>query len=277
VLANELRMMGIIVCLVGVLRSDDVTPKDRTNPSKAIEGLWSGSWGGGGADGVVFQPVVAELLIQGDHVELYGFRDVRRLTGTVRLDARAQQMHITPEAELGGRSAPKAINYLYEIKGDELTLTGIDKFSITLQRYRVREDPLANAKVEFVVAGGINDAGDLLVTEFTVLRAGQAGTAYFQPANRSLKTKESIILLAQETGLKRITVDEARGLIRESAPVVVTYRHDNHPSPHQLHELWKDVGSPTPDSHAVSQTLSRILRPGTLVFVLSPRENVPLP
>jgi hypothetical protein len=76
--------------------------------------------------------------------------------------------------------------------------------------------------------------------------------------------------------LRSITVDEARGLIRESTPVVVTYRKDDPPPP-QLHELWKEMGSPRPDSEAVSQTLSRIVRPGTLIFILSSRENVALP
>jgi len=62
-----------------------------------------------------------------------------------------------------------------------------------------------------------------------------------------------------------------------STPVVVAYRHDDRPSPHQLHRLWKEMGAPSPDSAAVSRTFSRILRPGTLVFILSARENVPHP
>jgi hypothetical protein len=41
--------------------------------------------------------------------------------------------------------------------------------------------------------------------------------------------------------------------------------------------LWKGLGSPMPDSEAVWQTFSRILRPGTLVLILSTRENAPLP
>jgi hypothetical protein len=275
--SSHLRLMAIVVCLVGVSRSDDATPKDRANDSKAIEGLWFGSWGGGEANGVVFQPAMAEVFIEGDHVELYGFREVRRLTGTVRLDASAKRMHITPTAAAPGQPAPKAIDFVYQIKADELTLIGSGDFSVALQRRRVVENPLANAQVEFVAASGINNAGDLLVTEFTVLRAGRAGATYFQPENRSLKTKQSTILLAQETGLKKVTVDEARGLIRESRPVVVAYRHDDHLSPHQLHELWKDMGSPVPGCEAVSQTVARIVRPGTLVFILSSRENVPRP
>jgi hypothetical protein len=115
----------------------------------------------------------------------------------------------------------------------------------------------------------------LLVTEFTVLRAGRVGATYLQPVNRSLKTKQAIVLVVQERGWKRITIDEARWLIHESTSVVVAYRHDDRPSQHQFHRLWKEMGSPPPESEAVSRTFSRILRPGTLVFILSASENAP--
>jgi hypothetical protein len=274
--SSKLRKMAMVVCLVGVSRSDDVVSKDRAADLKAIEGLWSGFWGGGGANGLRFQPVMAELFVLGDHVELYGFHDVGRLTGTIRLDASAKQMHVASTVEAGGRSA-KAIDYVYELKADELTLIGRDKLPITLQRHRVAENPLANVQVEFVATTGINGAGDLLVTEFTVLRAGRAGTAYYQPEYRSLKTKQATVLLAQESGLKKLTIDEARGLIRAPTPVVVTYRKDDRPSPHQFHTLWKEMGPPMQDSEAVLRTFSRLVRPGTLVFILSSRENVSQP
>jgi hypothetical protein len=37
------------------------------------------------------------------------------------------------------------------------------------------------------------------------------------------------------------------------------------------------MGAPAPDSDAVVQTFARLLKPGTLIFVLSARENVPVP
>lgn len=280
---RDLRIIAVALCLVGGLYSH-ATPahpasesKQPVTDSKAIEGLWSGAWGGGGRNGVVFHPVLTELLIEGDHVELHGFRNVDRLTGTVRFDARAKQLQITPKADDAGQPAPKTINYTYEIKGDELTLIDSDEFPISLTRIRVARDPLGNAQVEFVAASGINDAGDLLVTAYAALRAGQTGTTYHRPENRSLKTKQATVHLVQESGSKKITVDEARGLIRESTPVVIAYRDDNRRRSHQFHKLWKETGSPMPDSEAVWRTFSRILRPGTLVFVLSARENVPQP
>jgi hypothetical protein len=272
-----LRMMGIGACLLVAVRCHDLTAQEFANDSRAIEGFWSGSWGGGDANGVVLQPVMAEMLIQGEHVELRGFRDVRRLAGTMRLGVTAKHMQITPTTEPGDPRTPKAINYLYRISGDELTLFGSDRRAITLKKHRVTERPLANANVQLVTAAGINPAGDLLVIEFTELKAGDAATTYFQFENRTLKTGDSTILLAGEKALKRITVDEARGLIREPTPVVVTYRRDNIPLLHQPHELWTEMGSPQPDGPAVCQTFARILRPGTLIFILSSHEKFPEP
>lgn len=276
---SKLRTLAVAVCLVSVTCSRDVAAKGPVNDPKAIEGLWSGAWGlTVDADGVVHQPVRAELFVKGSHVELCGFPKLNRdrLTGSVRFDAGARQMQITPTAETDGQ-AEKTIVYSYEIKGGELTLIDRDKFSISLYRHPVAQRPLANAQVEIVAATGINDAGDLLVTEFTILRAGRIGATYLHPVNRSLKTKQAIVLVVQQTGWKKITVDEARRLIREPTPVVVAYRHDDRPSQHQLHRLWKELGSPAPDSEAVSRTFSRILRPGALVFILSATENVPQP
>jgi hypothetical protein len=243
-----------------------------------VEGLWSGTWGGGGTNGVVFQPVVAEIFIEGNHVELYGFPKMGRgrRTGTVRVDASAKQIEIMPAAKADGQPQRKVV-YAYEIKDDELLLIDSYKILISLHRCRVAHDALANARVELVAATGINDAGDLLVTEFTSLRAGRVGATYLQPVNRSLKAKQAIVLVVQETGWKKITVDEARRLIHESTPVVVAYRHDDRPSQHQSHRLWTEMGSSSLDNEAVWRTFSRVFRSGTLVFILSARESVPQP
>jgi hypothetical protein len=219
---------------------------------------------------------VAELFIKGDHVELNGVPNVGRLAGTVRLDAGAKRMRITPTDAGGTGAAPKAIEYAYEIKGDKLTLIDGDTVPISLERRRVTENPLADVRLDFFAASAINDAGDLLVTEFTALRAGRVGATYFQPASRSLKTKGASVLLVQETGLKKVTVAEARRLVRDPTLVAVSYRQDD-PSPHHLHELWTDMGPASPDSEAVGKTFARMLRQGTMIFILSARENVPVP
>jgi hypothetical protein len=270
------RILAVAVCLLAAACADDPTTRKPARAEGAIEGLWSGSWGGGQRDGVVFQPVIAELFVQGEHVELSGFRNVRQLAGTVHFDADARRMRITPAARTDEKR-PKPLDYTYELKGDRLTLTDSDKIAIALQRHPVAHNPLANAQVELVTASGINEAGDLLVTEFTVLRAGRAGATYYQPEARKRSTKQAAVFVVREAGLKKVTVDEARRLLGEATPVIVTYRHDDRPPPQSLHELWKEMGSPDPDSEAVGRTFARLLRPGSLIFVLSARENAPQP
>lgn len=251
--------------------------KTEVSDAKAIEGLWHGSWGGGERDGVVFQPVLAEMIVEGDRIELTGFRNANTLTGAIRIDAGAREMRITPAAAPGGKSTSKDLLFTYAIKDDELTLVDDDKIAVTLHRQRVVKDPLANAQLEFVAAQSIDAAGDLLVTEFTILAAGERGTTYHAPQARSLKTRQAAVFLVQEADLKKLTLDEARTLLRESTLVAVTYRQDNAPPPHQFRELWQDKGPPSPDSGAVRRTLAKTLRTGTLVFVLSAKENAPLP
>jgi hypothetical protein len=272
------RIIALIACIAAVSRPNDAAVQDRAGDSKAIEGLWIGFWGGGRTEGgAELLPARAELFVQGDDVELYGFRNVRRLTGRVRLEPRSRRMEITPRAEAAGQPASNAVAFVYELKDDTLTLTGSDQVSVPLHRQHVVAHPLGNAQVELLAAAAINDAGDLLVTEFTELRAGRMGAVYYQPRPRKLQTRDSTVLRAQDGGLKRITIDEARGLIRDPTPVVVAFRPDDHGRPPQLFELWKEVGSPVLDGDAVARTFSRILRPGTLVFILSARENVLLP
>lgn len=244
--------------------------------AEAFEGLWYGSWGGGDVNGVVFQPVVAELFIQADHAELSGFPNANTISGTIQVDARAKRVQITPATKTDGQEL-EAVKYAYRLKDGNLTLIDAGHISVTLEKYVVVQDPLANAAVEFVAATGINDAGDLLVTEFTMLRAGRAGTAYFRPSSRPLTTRQAAVFLVKDAGMKEVTIAEARGLIRGATPVVVAYRHDNDLLRRGHHRLWSDVGKPIPDSELVLRTYSRVLRPGTLVFILSARENTVVP
>jgi len=176
----------------------------------------------------------------------------------------------------GGKPKPKAIEYAYELKGERLRLFDSDNFPIDLQKIPVVQNPLAGAEVEFVAATGIIDAGDLLVTDVHEIRAGRAGETYFEPRKRSRKSKQATALLVQDAGCQKITIDEARKLIREAMPVVVTYRHDERPAPDQMHPLWTE-GPASPDSDAIWRTFSRTLRLGTVVFILSARENMVRP
>lgn len=259
-------LFGIIVaglCIAPVCHSQDRVPKDSPKDAQAVQGFWVGFIGGGQRGGVPSLPDISELLIKGDHIELYGHPGT--VTGTFRLEPKAKRMQISPTDASGGKPTAKTVDYAYEIRGDKLTLTFGD---VTFhKRGDVVEDPLANASVELVAAEGINGSGDLLVTEFTQikfsypvtqLQAGRARATYFQPQRRSLKTKGATVLVVQKTGCKRISLDEARGLIRNTVPVVITYRQD--------------------DGEVVGRMFSRILQPGTLVFLLAkPVETNVLP
>jgi hypothetical protein len=205
---------------------------------------------------------------------MHNFREATELTGTVRLDASAKRLHITPLAKAGAQSAPRSIDYVYQLRADELTLTGAGKSSITLHRFQAPEIRLANTQVEFVAASGFNDAGKLLVSRVAVRRKGRAGVAYLQDEIWSCNTRDALVFLAQEKGLKKITLAEARGLIRKSTPVVVTYREVQRPSSPPPERPWKEMGLPTPDSPAALRIIERIVRPGTLVFVLASRQSM---
>src|SRR5262249_40083215 len=155
-----------------------------------------------------------EMFISGNRIEIDGFRGANHIVGGVRFDSATRRMRITPTAQADGKPAPQPIEYAYEFKRDELTLTDADKVSVSLQRRKVIEKPLANVQVEFVTANGFNDAGDLLLTEFRLLHVGQAQAMFYQPESRVLHTKHGAVLLMQDAGLKKVTLDEARRLIR---------------------------------------------------------------
>ncbi|MGA2500686.1 MAG: hypothetical protein ABSH20_23355 [Tepidisphaeraceae bacterium] len=219
---------------------------------------------------------MAELLIKENRVEVRSFPEIPDLSGTIRVDAQAKQMHSTPAAE-PGRPPAEVIVYGYEVTDDRLTLTDKGRRRIDFQRHGVVDAALANVAIELVAAAGINDAGDLRVTKFNWLRAGQVGQTFLEPREEKLKTRQAKILLVEEAGLKEITLDQARRLIHGSTPVAVAWRHEDRPTGDPLYKLWSGAGEPAPDSGAVLRTFARMLRTGTLVFILSARENVPVP
>lgn len=270
-------LVAVAVGAVAVAWSGTGVPQERAGGAKVVEGLWSGSWGGGERDGVVFQPVLAELVVEGDRVELNGFPGTGRLAGAVRLDPAARKLRITPARADDTRPAAKDVEYTYQVEGDRLTLTNHEKVAVTLSRVSAVGSPLANAQVEFVAAAEVNDAGDLLVTRFAALRAGGTKSTFFRPEPQRLSTKHATVLRVQDAGTEVVAVEAARRLVRDAQAVVVAYRADEGRPPAKSRGLWDDLGAPAPDGDAARRTFARLLRPGTLVFVLSARENVPQP
>ena len=101
---RSLRFAAGVICIVGAAwalvwgigvpatlfpaSADETKPDDKakskekskeSEKSNPLDGLWSGSWGGGIVDGTVFQPVLADMHVQGDRMEVSGFRAAKRL------------------------------------------------------------------------------------------------------------------------------------------------------------------------------------------------------
>lgn len=256
----------------------DPLPPTAVADTPSLSGLWFGSWGGGPQPGgVIFQPVIAEMLVKQEHIEIVGFPNGVSLVGTFRVDADGKTVHLLEAAKPGAAEKPRKLDYTFQLKGDTLTLTDADKRSVVLDRQRVSQKPPANLAVELVAVEEINEAGNLIINEFIKLRAGSVAATYYQTETRALRTKGATVLLVDESSCKKISLADARPRIKHSATVALTYRPDARPQPNQLHTLWTEIGQPAADDDAGMQTLARTLRPGTLVFVLPAAESVPVP
>lgn len=273
-LRRAVKIFAIVACLANAAHAEDAKPSKNTS---AIQGLWHGFWGGGEADGVIMQPAMAELFVEGDIVRMRGFPKVGSVDGKLRIDERKNKIAIAPQSKAAGRPAAKALEYTFDLKGDRLTLSGADQAAVTLERKRLQREAFPRIKVDFVAATGIDETGDLIVTDYTPLEAAEPLAAtYFRACESKLKTKEAAVFLVQKEGLKKVSLSEARAALREPKLVAITYRQDI-PEPPVLPsgELFKDSGPIQPDSDAGLKTLARLLRPPLLLFVLSEFENRP--
>lgn len=269
------KMVVTAACLGSIAHAQDAAGQKRSGKPGEIQGLWRGFWGGGGADGVIMLPAMAELFIEEETVRMRGFPHVGRIDGKIRIDERNKKIAITPQTKAADQPAAKALEYTYELKGDKLILSDAGQATLSMERRRIERDATPRIKVDFVTA--TDDAGDLLVTDYNVLESAEPTAAtYFSPHGSKLTTKEATAFLVQKEGLKKISLTEARALLRHPRLVVITYRQDS-PQPPDLwgSELFKDIGPVQPDSDAGLKTLARLLRPSLLVFVLSEYQNRP--
>jgi len=274
-LSSSLAAIATVLWLMNGVSADDERPEPSPK-SPALTGLWSGVWGGGEADGVVFQPVNCEAAIRGNQIELFGLRDGRRISGTFRIDEKARKITIQPTVKQG-EAAQKPVEYAYELGKNDLTLIDSEKFPILLQRRDSALTGRANANVELVQANELTEAGELSITQFTALQTNQPGSEFLSAATYNVSLKKAFILLVQESECKTLTVAAARERITKPTLVALTYRKIAPPLGDSVHELWKSVGPPSPISDAVRETFAKTLRPGTLVFILSEIEQIPVP
>ena len=102
---SRLCIVAAAACLVSVSSFARLAADDAAGDPKALDGLWAGSWGLRiEPDGVVHQPVMAELMIKGDHVEMLAFpTGMEHLTGSIRTDARAGKFASRPRSPRAAR------------------------------------------------------------------------------------------------------------------------------------------------------------------------------
>lgn len=268
---------AIVACLANVARAEDDSGQKTPGKPNTVQGLWRGFWGGGEAGGVIRLPAMAELFIEGDIVRMRGFPHVGRVDGTIRIDERTSKITVTPKAKAADQPAAQDLEYTYDLKDDKLTLTGAGQATLSMERRPISRDALPRINVDLVTVTGIDDAGELLLAESTELESAKpAAAAYFSPHESKLTTKDATAFLVQQEGLKKISLTEARALLRRPRLVAIASRQDlpRPPDPWGS-ELLKDVGPIQPDSDAGLKTLARLLRPGLLVFVLSEHQNRP--
>jgi len=268
-------------CSESASRPPEGEPVSATPPqvsaANELQGVWSGSWGGGDSgDGTVMQPVIAELLLVGDQVEMSGFRTAGVVRGTARLDATGKKIHVTPAPDSSG-AAPAPLTFGYERAGNSLTLTDQDGFPISVERQEMTRTPHANQTIELVSATAINEAGELVVTEFIEHRMGSIRAAFFSPQSRNLKLDRATILIVDDATTRRLTLDEARPLLKPETMVALAFPSADRITFDPPSSLVREMGPPPPDTEAAAQTFARTLRPGTLLFVLPAEEAVPQP
>lgn len=273
----------LVLTIVGASRPVDARAQDKVSgaehadAARQLDGLWSGSWGGGARDGVVFQPVLAELLIDGDRVALRGFRGVTALAGKLRIDAGANTLELRADPTESDAVPPKAVRFSYTLEDKTLTLTDADGVEVTLQRVDTDREPMSQAGVEFVTATSLSRTGELELIEYTMVQTARAGTVYFRPRRRVLNTANgTTIRVVQESGWKTLSLPQARSAISTATPVVLLKRHVPRGAPNP-NDVWHELGEPAPESESVWKTFSRVLQPGTLVFIVPAIDTVPEP
>lgn len=245
-----------------------IVPRPQAASGSPLEGLWTGSWGGGEqADGIVMQPVIAELLIVGHRIELKGFPKVSDVRGTIAEDSSNGRLTVTTA------TGNESHSFSYKLAGNTLTLSEDNGIAVSLERYGVPHTAPVNLKADLVPAT-IDDAGNLVVTEFTELHARSSEARLFRPHSRTIKTADATVMRVDQDRLSTITVNEARQAIPEGAPVVVIFRPVANVSTPYDPSLLESSGLPAPTGASAMQTLARILRPGTLVFVVPNEEQL---
>ena len=244
----------------------------------AVRGLWEGTWGGGQRNGVIFPPVIATLAIHGNRAVWWGLPQTSDDRGSIGFseEAKGKTLRLIPGDKPDGQARKDVVSFSYALKGDELTLAVGEAHECSLARKAVPAPPLANVAVEFVTAEGLSESGDLRVTRFRSRHVASLRAEYFEPQPLIHSTKDASIYRVEKQQLKKTTVDQARQILKQPMPVVVTHRQKSELPPRRPEEQGQDQATAPPDSEPVLAMLKSLLGEGTLVFVLPP-ERPPVP
>jgi hypothetical protein len=260
--------LGVLSWLVLTMRSQTHAADD------SWQGVWIGSWGGGMRDGVVFQPVIAELAIRGEQIGTRGFPGGSDVQGTFRIDKSAGKLVIRPQVEKPAAPASE-VAYRYELTDQQLTLTTADKKSITFLKEGVT-DASANVSLALVFAS-LSEDGHLIFTEYRRFTTRGTPGTFYQPSERKLNGKSAVIFVAEQSTMKWLSLAEAQKLTAQPALTAIAFRPQDKSRPHFVHPRWNDLGPVPADADAAVATVARALRPGTLLFVFPFEESVPQP
>lgn len=268
-------LLAVLLALVGQAPSDDLPQKQIAEDIKQLDGLWSGSWGGGESNGTVFQPVIAELMVDGEKFELFGFRGLNQAWGLIQIDPAMKTLKFTTAKAADAPS--KEIKYTYKHSEGRLTLFDAENVAIELNKVPLQTKPLVKVRMDILIAEGINEAGRLLTTEQSVVKVGRSTSIRYEASTVARKIDPLLIFVTGEDGMKKVSVDEARKLLKPSTPVAMAYRETDDQMLKWDIGLRHFQGAATPESDAGLQTLARALRPRTLVFVVSDLQALPEP
>jgi hypothetical protein len=160
----------------------------------------------------------------------------------------------------GERRPPVVLSFRYQLSHDILKLVDSNHNSVTLQRVGTDKNPVGNATIELVRAQGINDQGDLLTLGTTEAISDQLKVTWYETKTQSLSVKQAVVGVVQDNGWQRVDIPAARERLEGGSVVAV----------------WRRARSERPPNPAALLTLTKTLRPGTLVFIL-PLPKLPPP
>lgn len=214
------------------------------------------------------QPVLAELLIDGDRVETDGFPEIGRFSGTIHIDESTHQLQVIEDAEADAEK--RIVIFRWELEGDKLTLTDQQNRPVLLTRSGNPRPTPGSLQVELVLATELSETGILTISRTGAIEPRRGKRTLHRQQTEKLGDSAVMVLIVEESGARQIAIDEARQHLKNPSMVAVATSRPISTPEVEPRALWKDAGLPAIDSESVGQTLARSLKPGTLVIVVPP-------